>query len=180
MGQRHQEFLDAGARVFALSADDVPQNNAVAAKLALPFPILADPGRDDAITPLGFADENDPRQISSPSTLIVDPDGQKVFSVVGQDYADRPDEDALLEQVRKLGLQATSQDPPDIGDAEAGPKAMPYEGLYYYFSGAKFTALALRRRHRELGKEFTDDAKRYFQMVERYQEALTWVRDRRA
>ena len=180
MGQRHQEFLDLGARVFAISADDIPQNNAVAEKLTLPFPILADPGRDKAITPLGFADENDPRQISRPSTLIVDPNGEKVFSVVGRDYADRPHEDVVIEALRKLSLEPTSQEPPVLGRKEAGPKAMPYEGLYYYFSGAKFAALALRRRHRELGKEFTNDAKRYFQMVERYQEALTWVRDRKA
>ena len=155
-------------------------NTAVVQKLALPFPILSDPDRSRAVTPLGFADENDPRLISLPGTVIVAPGGEIVFSVTGRDYADRPDEDLLLEQIAILGLDATTQEAPELGPAEAGEKAMPYEGLPHYFRGAKFATMALRGRHRESGEEFRDDTKKYVQMVERYLEALPAVEERRA
>jgi hypothetical protein len=79
MAERHDEFLELGARVFALSADTVAQNTAVVEKLALPFPILSDPDRTRAITPLGFADDDDPRQISKPGTMIIAPGGEVVY-----------------------------------------------------------------------------------------------------
>jgi len=180
MAQRHEEFLVHGARVYALSADTAPMNAAVAIKLALPFPMLADPERDQAITPLGFADEKDPRQISRPGTVIISPEGEIVFSVVGRDYADRPDEDVLLEQLAGLELDPTTQDRPAVGAAEPGPKAMPFDDLSPYFRGAKFAVLATRSRYRDFGEEFRDDLKKYVQMVERYLEALTSVEERRA
>ena len=180
MAQRHQEFLDAGARVVAVSADTVGQNAAVADKLALTFPFLADPERDKAITPLGFADEKDPRKISRPSTAIIDTSGEVIFSVTGRDYADRPDEEDLLDVVRGLGLAATTQAAPEIGVPEPGPKAMPYEGLRYYFNGAKFATMAVRNRHRDVSEEFRADTKRYVQMIERYIEAMSLVKERKA
>jgi hypothetical protein len=180
MAKRHKEFLDNGARVFALSADTAPMNAAVARKLALPFPFLADPGRDRAITPLGFADEKDPRQISRPGTIVITPEGEIVFSVTGRDYADRPDEDMLLEEVARLGLDPTSQGPPEIGDVEPGPKAAVLEELFPYFRGAKFAVLAARSRYREVGQEYRDDLKQWVQMVERYLEALHSVEERKA
>lgn len=179
MAQRHDEFLARGARVYGLSADTPPMNTAVVEKLALPFPVLSDPDRSQAVTPLGFADEKDPRQISRPGTLIVDPDGEIVFSITGRDYADRPDEDTLLEALDGLGLPATSQSPPEREESQPGEKAMPYEGLAHYFRGAKFAALALRSRYRDLSEELADDTKRYVQMVERYLEALPAVEERR-
>lgn len=179
MAQRHDEFLARGARVYGLSADTPPMNTAIVEKLALPFPVLSDSDRAEAITPLGFADEKDPRQISRPGTVIIDPDGEIAFSVTGRDYADRPNEDDLLEALEGLGLPATNQDPPELGESQAGEKAMAYEGLPHYFRAAKFAVLAVRGRYRDLSEEFADDTKRYVQMVERYLEALPAVEERR-
>ncbi len=179
MAQRHGEFLERGARVFAISADTAPMNAAIVEKLALPFPILADPGRDLLITPLGFADETDPREIARPGAAVFSPEGDLIYSMVGRDYADRPEEDVLLEQVTSLGLSPTSQGPPKVGVVEPGEKAVPFEGLPHYFRGAKFTALAIRRRHRDLGEDFADDTTAYLAMVERYLDALTEVEERR-
>jgi hypothetical protein len=179
MAQRHDEFLARGARVYGLSADTAPMNTAIVEKLALPFPVLSDPDRAEAITPLGFADEKDPRQISRPGTVIIDPDGEIAFSVTGRDYADRPDEDDLLEALEGLGLPATTQEPPELGESQPGEKAMAYEGLPHYFRAAKFAVLAVRGRYRHLSEEFADDTKRYVQMVERYLEALPAVEERR-
>lgn len=155
-------------------------NAAVVEKLALPFPILSDPDRTEAIEPLGFADEEDPRNIAGCGTVAITPDGEVAFSQRGRDYADRPDEDDLLEELDRLDLPPTTQGPPRLGEIRPGDRAMPYEGIAHYFRGAKFATLALRKRHRELGRELTEDTKRYIQMLERYLEALPGVEDRRA
>lgn len=162
-----------------MSADDVPQNAAVMEKLALPFPLLADPDRDKAITPLGFADEKDARLISRAGTVILAPGGEEMWRHTGRDYADRPDEDLLLEQVVALGLEPTTQEAPAIDEAEEGPTAMSLAALVPYLKGAKFAALALRSRHRDLGEEFTVDAKELVQRVDRYLEAVDGIEGRR-
>jgi hypothetical protein len=180
MANRHPEFLERGGRVYGISADSPPQNAAVIEKLALPFPILSDRDRDRAIIPLGFEDEKDPRKISRSGTVIVSPQGEVVFTVLGRDYADRPDEDDVIEALSALQLPPTTQGLPELGEIEPGEKAMPLEGLPSYLRGAKFAALALRSRHRDLGEGFRDDSKRYIQMVERYLEALPGVEARKA
>jgi hypothetical protein len=180
MAQRHDEFLAGGGRVFALSVDSPGQNAAVMDKLALPFPILSDPERDQAVTPLGFADEGDPRQISRPGVVIISPDGEVVSRFVGKDYADRPNEDVVLEELGSMGLDPITQDLAEHGPVEPGEKAIPYEGLAFYFNGAKFATLALRRRYRDISDEFKDGTKEYVAMVERYQAALSAVAARKA
>jgi len=179
MAKRHGEFLEQGARVFAISADTPPMNAAIVEKLALPFPFLSDTDRDHAITPLGFADEKDPREISRPGAAVVSPEAEVVYTMIGRDYADRPEETVLLEQVSALGLNPTSQDPPVLGEIAAGEKAMPYEGLPHYFRGAKFASLAIRGRHRDL-EDVVEDTRAYTEMVERYLDALSDVEDRKA
>ena len=180
MANRHHEFLDRGGRVFAISADTAPMNAAVVEKMALPFPILSDADRQEVITPLGFADEKDPREISRPGAAIVSPDAEVVFSFVGRDYADRPLEDVLLEKLGELGLEPTEQALPELGEIQPGEKAVPYRGLGPYFRGAKYAGLAMRSRHRNLGDDFGDDLKGYVEMIDRYLEALPGVEDRKA
>ena len=179
MAQRQGEFNARGAKVFGLSADTPGQNSAVMEKLALPFAILSDESKDNAVRPLGFDDEKDPRQISRPGVVVITPDAEVTYSYVGRDYADRPDEDDLLADLEGLGLEPTTQAMDEPGSLEPGEKAMAAEGLRHYFSGAKFATLALRSRHRELGKEYADDTKRYVQMIERYLEALSAVPERK-
>ena len=166
--------------MFALSIDSPQQNAAVMEKLTLPFPILSDPDRDRAVTPMGFADEKDPRLISRPGMVIVAPGGEGVWRHTGRDYADRPHEDLLLAEVAKLDLDPTTQDRPVVGPAVHGEKAIPLEALAHYFRGAKFAALALRSRHRSISDEFRADTKEYVTRVERYLQALSAVEDRRA
>ena len=179
MAQRQDEFLAKGGRVYALSADSPAQNSAVMEKLALAFPILADEEKDEAVRPLGFDDENDPRQISRPGVVIVSPGGDIAYRYVGRDFADRPDEDEILGALGALGLAATSQEAAEPGPAEAGPTAIPAVGIPFYLKGAKFANMALRSRHRELGASFRDDTKGYVAMVERYLEALSSAEERK-
>jgi len=179
MAQRQGEFNQLGASVYGLSADSPGQNSAVMEKLALPFVILSDEDRDQAVRPLGFEDEKDVRQISRPGVAVISPDGDVVYRYVGRDYADRPNEEDLLSDLAKLGLEPVDQPVDQVGAIEPGEKAMPGEGLRHYFSGAKFANLALRRRHRDLGDDFQDDTKAYVQMIERYLDALSAVKVRK-
>jgi hypothetical protein len=166
--------------VFALTVDSPRQNSAVIEKLALPFPLLSDETRESAITPLGFADVKDPRLISRPGVVILAPGGEEVWRHRGRDFADRPHEEQLLSVVGDLSLDRTTQEPPGTGDSIPGPKAMALEDLTSYLRGAKFAALALRSRHRDISEEFKDDAKEYVVRIERYLEALAGVADRKA
>ena len=150
------------------------------AKLGITIPIFSDEDKEAAVRPLGFDDEKDPRKISLPGTVIISPQGEIAYRFVGRDYADRPDEDDVLEHLRGLELPATTQEAVTPGPAAPGPTAMPAEGLPHYFRGAKFANLALRRRHRHLGEEFTDDTKAYIAMVDRYLDALSDLEERRA
>ena len=138
MADRQSEFLDRGARVYGLGADSPLQNSAVMDKLAIPFPILSDSERDQAIIPLGFEDEKDPRHISRPRVAIISSAGEIVHRFVGRDYADRPIEDELLADLKALNLDPVTQEVAEPGEIEHGEKAFPAEGLKYYFSGAKF------------------------------------------
>jgi hypothetical protein len=178
MAMRHSEFLDKGVRLFGLSADSPGQNAAVMEKLALTFPILSDEDRQAAITPLGFADEKDPRQISRAGLVIIGPEGNILHREEGKDYADRPDEDDLIAILDELGLASTTQEEPKIGNPEPGEKAMPLEGIPHYFRGAKFAVLALRGRYRHLSDELQDDTKRYAQRMDRYIGAIAAARER--
>ncbi len=58
--------------------------------------------------------------------------------------------------------------------------AIPGEALKYYFSGAKFAALALRRRYRDISDDFRDGTKAYVAMVEKYLWALAAVGERKS
>lgn len=180
IASRHGEFLSAGARVLAITADSPPQNAFLMADLALPFPLLSDPDRENAITPLGFADEKDPRLISRPGSIVVAPGGEEAWRYIGRDYADRPHEDLLLQKVKDLGLAPATQDEPAVGAPERGPNGTSTKALPTYFRGSKFAALAIRSRYRTLGDEFRDDTKRHVQMTDRYIEAIGDAVERRA
>lgn len=178
LAERHHEFLEGGGRLYGINADSPGQNSAVIDKLGLPFPILSDADRDQAITPLGCADERDPREIARPGVLIVDPDGEPAWRVGSRDYADRPHEDALLDALTGLGLEPTTQDPPEIGKPEPGERALPLHAIPPHFRGVKYATYALRNRHRDVDEGFAADAKAYGLMADRYMQALSAVEER--
>ena len=52
-----------------------------------------------------------------------------------------------------------------------GDRPLPLEQLEPYMRGAKFAVQALNRRHSEHDPDLATDAKRYFDMAERYRQA---------
>lgn len=161
--------------MHGISADSPAQNAAVIEMLSLPFPILSDESREAAIEPLGLSDPKDPRGIAKTGVVIISPDGEEHYRYVGREYADRPHEDLLLEKASELGLDPTSQLQPSVGPAEPGDRAVSLESLSHYLRGAKFGALALRSRHRDISEEFSEDAKAYVQMVDRFLDAVSAI-----
>jgi hypothetical protein len=135
--------------------------------LDLPFPLLSDPDRSGAIEPYGLSDPADRRNLAVPATVVVGPDGTERLRRPSRDYADRPVEDDVLEMLTSLGLPPTSQEPPELGPIEAGPRAIPLEYLHPYFRGGRFAVVAMSRRHPEI----EPDAEEYIAMADRYLEA---------
>lgn len=52
-----------------------------------------------------------------------------------------------------------------------GGQPMALESLVPYFRGARFAALAMKRRHEEHDPDLSADADRYVEMVDGYSEA---------
>lgn len=164
---------------MGISVDSPAQHSAMIDKLGLPFPLLSDPDRAGAIEPLGVADARDPRDIARPAMVLVTPDRIEAWRYVSRDFADRLPEDRVVEEARRLGLPRTSAEPPETVDPEPGGKAMPLDGLPFYFRGARFAALAMGLRHRDKGEAIADDSKAYVAEMDRYLEAVQRLRESR-
>jgi AhpC/TSA family len=174
---RHQEFLAAGLRLYAISVDSPERNAAMVEKLSLPFPYLSDPDRSKAIIPYGVADEKDDRMISRPALVAVTPDLQEAFRFVSKDFAERMPEAEVVAAVQRLNLGPTTQDEPVIGKADAGPRSLSLPRLRIYLRGARFAALAMGLRHGHHAEEIKDDSKAYVAEMDRFTEALDWLNE---
>ncbi len=164
-------------RLFAVSVDSPGQQTAMIEKLDLPFPLLSDPDRSRAIEPLGLSDPDDPRGISRPALVLIDPDGQEVWRFVSRDFADRMPEQDVLDRATDAGWAPTTQDRPATGEADPGQKAMPRQALTPYFRGARFAALAMGLRHRHLDESIAEDSKAYVAEMDRYLAAVQELND---
>jgi hypothetical protein len=174
---RHQEFLAAGLRLYAISVDSPARNSAMVEKLSLPFPYLSDPDRSKAIIPYGVADEKDDRMISRPALIVVTPDLEEAFRFVSKDFAERMPEAEVVAAVQRLNLGPTTQDNPVVGKAEAGPRSLSLPELRIYLRGARFAALAMGLRHGHHAEEIKDDSKAYVAEMDRFTEALDWLNE---
>jgi hypothetical protein len=150
--------------------DPSEQNAAMVEKLALPFPVLADP--DGAVMrSLDAWDEEE--GIGRPTIIVVDHDGREALRIRSRDFADRPDDNDVLAALDRLGL------PPRIdvlpvrpGHPRPGPRALTLEELRPYFRGVRFIVAALAKRV----PEAREDADQILAMVKRFNEALTETR----
>lgn len=145
-----------------------------------PFPLLSDPDRSGIIEPWGLADPKDPRNLAIPAMVLLDTDGVERWRFVSRDYADRLPENEVLEVVRSLGLEGTSQARPTTRDPQPGPGVMPFEALWYYIRGARFAALALGRRHKDLDDSIKQDTKAYVGEMDVMLEAIGALREARS
>ena len=173
MAIRYHEYLEAGAIVAGVVVDSPQQNAAMGEKLSIPFALLSDPDRSVAIGPYGVADPKDHREIATPTTVVIDPEGNEVWRRSSVDFADRPEEDEALEVVRDLGLPPILREPVNPLNPVPGPKAMPLNAMPAYYRGARFAAVAMGRRH-PVAK---GDADTYVAQMDRYLDAVRQIRD---
>jgi hypothetical protein len=162
--------------VYAIDVDSPQQHAAMIEKLLLPFPYLSDADRTAAITPYDLANPTDPRELAYPAVVVVTGAREEAFRVVSRDFADRIPEDELIQRLRRLALPPTIQEPPDVGPAQPGARAMPVRTMLHYFRGARFAAVAMGRRH----PAAKDDADLYVVQMDRYLEATRALRARLA
>ena len=144
-------------------------------KLSLPFPYLSDPDRSQAIRPFGVADEKDERNISRPALVLLTTEGEEVFRFESRDFADRMPEEDVLTTVQGFDFPPTTQEPPQLGPAEAGPRTLTVRELKVYFRGARFAAQAMGLRHAHYAEEIKVDSKAYVAEMDRYTAAIEWL-----
>lgn len=180
MASRYDELLAAGTRVVAIDVDSPGQHAAMVDKLELPFPYLSDPDRTGAITAYDLADPNDARGIAIPALVLLDPSGEERFRFVSRDFAERLPEDDVVEAAKRLGLSATTQEPIEVGPLEPGERAMPLDGMPFYFRGGRFSALAMGLRHGHHDDSIKEDSKAFVDEMDRFFEAAQALRARKA
>ncbi len=172
--------MAAGVRVVAIDIDSPEQHAAMIEKLSLPFPMLSDPDRSKAIGPFRLSNPTDERNIAIPALVLLDREGSERWRFVSRDFADRLPEDDVIAAARELGLPPTSQGPPERGDPRPGPRAMPFEGMSFYFRGARFAAQVMGLRHAHLGESVKEDSKAYVAEMDRFNEAIAALKKRRS
>jgi hypothetical protein len=166
-------------RIVAIDIDSPGQHAAMIEKLDLPFPYLSDPDRSQAIAPYDLVDAKDARDLARPAMILVGTDGEERFRFVSRDFADRYPEDGVLEAATELGLPPTTPEPMHVGTPEPGPHTMPFDGLWYYLRGARYAALAMGLRHKDLGESIKDDSKAYVATMDRMLEHIKEYTKRR-
>lgn len=104
---RHGEFDALGAQVLAISVDGRPDGAALKTKLRFPFPVLSDPERTVIDRYAGIEDElRRGVAIGKPATYVLDAVGRVRWAHVGEDFADRPLVEEVIEQVRGAAADA--------------------------------------------------------------------------
>ena len=166
MARQYEEFTRRGARIAAVVIDEPGQNAAMVAKLALPFPILADPDGEGAVKPFDVWDE--PGRMARPASVVLTPDGREIYRYVGVDFMDRPiDEEILaaLEPLRLPAVETPAAPLPHLPPAP-GPRAMPLRDLAVYMRGVRSSTRALAARARDPWDKA--EAERTSAMAERF------------
>ena len=103
-----------------------------------------------------------------PAIVVIAPGGEEVYRWASRDFAFRLPEDELLDVLRSLDLEPTTQDLPVLGPIEAGPRAMPVHAMAPYYRGAKFAGVALGMRHPDI----QDDIKLFSEQMDRYMQGV--------
>jgi peroxiredoxin len=103
--RKYSEFRDRGVDIVAICVDTPEQNRAMIDKLVLPFAILSDPDGELAIKRYGVW--NDQGRIATPALVAVARDRTIRYMYKGQDFADRPGDEQLLNALHDVTQEAT-------------------------------------------------------------------------
>lgn len=108
----YDRIHNAGAELAAISIDDDTRQSGMAQRWGLTHTaMISDPGGDTYLQPLGLFNPNERDVIALPGMLIIDPDGVEVYRYQGRDFADRTNNDDLLEALDALDLPQSNHHP---------------------------------------------------------------------
>ena len=103
--RKYTEFQNRGAEITATCVDTPEQNQAMIDKLLLPFKILSDPEGERAIKTYGVWNEQG--RIATPAVVVVGRDQRIRYQYAGQDFADRPGDEAIFNALDQGGADGT-------------------------------------------------------------------------
>ncbi len=166
MARQYDEYLRHGAPIAAVVVDPPEQNAAMVQKLALPFPILADPGGARVMMAAGGWD--DEGKMATPAIVVMAPDGSEAYRYVGTDFMDRPGDDEVLAALDGLGLPPIDVplEPVPHLPPVPRPRAIMLPDLGTYMRGVRFAMQAIAVRARDAWDRA--EAERTAKMAERY------------
>jgi hypothetical protein len=186
--RKYGEFERRGARVVGISVDPPDHNAAMVDKLRLPFPLLSDP-QGALSRAYGVWDEDG--RIATPAIFLLDRSGSVRWLYAGRDFADRPEDDALLRAIDEIGeagqsqpgpteIRVTAQETEDSVRQERAAISLDHLGPYY--RGVYYATVALKQRLAGLGAEGRGairQVSQYQRMVREQSEAIQQTIDMR-
>ncbi len=95
-----ERFQAEGVALAGIVVDPVEQNRAMVDKLLLPFPILSDPD-SRVIREWGVLNEKE-MNIARPAIFGIRRDRSIAYSYIGEDFADRPDDDHVFSGLKEV------------------------------------------------------------------------------
>ncbi len=166
MAREYAEYLRRGAGIAAIVIDAPAQNAAMVEKLALPFPVLSDPGGGRAIKLYDVWDERG--SMARPAIVVLAPDGREAYRYVGVDFMDRPTDDPALAALDGFHLPPLEEPPATVPYSRpaAGPRAIGLPDLAVYMRGVRFAMQAMAGRARAPWDKI--EAERTSKMAERF------------
>jgi len=101
LAHTYQQFKDAGVALLMVSVDSPKRAAQLSAETGapFPFPVLSDVDDDVTVAYNLFASG-----IALPATVLIDAAGRVRWLYVGQNPADRPSPDMMLDQARHVGV----------------------------------------------------------------------------
>ena len=174
-------------RVAGVSVDPPSNSKAMVDKLELPFPLLSDPTGELAKR-CGLW--NDKESGAVPAIVVIGRSGVIRYLYSGDDFADRPGDDEVLEALDEtpeddIGKDAhgtveiqVSADQAESSTVRPERPAITLEQLVPYYRGAFFTTVAVKKRFGDIGDRTAFKAvDEYQQMVKEYSGAINETRE---
>ncbi len=101
LAEDYNKIKAAGAELLAISVDDQSYAWSMGQTTGAKFNILSDADKK-TINAYGILNAQEHGGIAKPSIFIVDKDGRIRYLYVGKDAGDRPPDETILEQVKKV------------------------------------------------------------------------------